>query len=153
MDFNDTIRNILRIGRNIRVYYDRELQEYGIGWAQQHLLLHIYGNPGSTAQELRDVFLTEKSAISKGIRKLYEEGYVRIETDEQDRRAKRLYPTEKAEEAVRAIREIQSRMSESLSLEFTEQGKKNLDKDLKKFFRVTDRGIGEKSSEQHQYEE
>lgn len=132
-DFNDMVRSVLWIGRNIRVLYDRELQRYHIGWAQQFLLLHIYHHPGVTAQTLIEVFQSEKSTISKGVKRLQEEGYIRIETDEEDRRSKKLYPTEAAGEVVVCIGAIQKNLCRKLSQIITEPEKLQAEETLKKF--------------------
>lgn len=120
-DFNHMIRDILRIGQNIRVLYDRELQKYHIGWAQQFLLLYIAEHPGVTAQELSGVFQAEKSTISKGLKRLKEEGYIRIKTDENDRRARRLDTTEEAAAVIACIVDIQKHLCERLAETITEE--------------------------------
>lgn len=137
MDFNEAIQDILRIGRNIRLYYDRELQRYHIGWAQQFLLLCIFARPGVTPQEMTELFQTEKSSVSKGIRRLHEEGYIRIETDGQDRRSKRLYPTRAAEEVVRYIGQLQEKMNGALSAGIGSEETAQLQKTLNHMQQIT----------------
>lgn len=131
------IRDILRIGRDIRLYYDRELQLYHIGWAQQFILCYIFEHPGVSSQELSEVFLAEKSTISKGIKKLCKESYVEIKEDAQDRRMKRLYPTLQAEEVVNYIGELQEKMQEQLDRNLTSIEKNQLSSLLQKMNAIT----------------
>ena len=107
--------------KGIRIYYDRGLQKYKIGWAQQFLLEYIYTNPGIHSQTLTDTFYAEKSTISKGLKRLYEEGYIRIESDTSDHRSKKIYATEKADEVIKHIRHLQTRLHQSLEKNFSEQ--------------------------------
>lgn len=138
LKFDEAIRDILRIGRNIRLYYDRELQKHRIGWSQQFLLVYIFEHPSVTAQELTEVFLAEKSTISKGIKKLCEEGYVRIEEDRQDRRAKRLYPTTSAKEVVSYIGALQEKLNEALSAQLSAVEKERMEAALQTFSVVSE---------------
>lgn len=136
-DFNHMIRDILRIGQNIRVLYDRELQKYHIGWAQQFLLLYIAEHPGVTAQELSDIFQADKSTISKGLKRLKEEGYIQIETDEKDRRARKLYSTETAATVTDCIVEVQRNLCERLADAISEEEKLRTEKTLRKIDMVS----------------
>lgn len=146
LKFEDSIRDILRIGRNIRLYYDRELQKYHIGWSQQFLLQYIFQHPGVTAQELSEVFLAEKSTISKGIKKLCEEGYVQIEEDSRDRRAKKLYPSQTTGEVVSYIGVLQERLNETLAEQIASIEKEQMERMLRKFCEIS-KAVGEESKD------
>lgn len=137
LNFNESIRELLRIGSNIRTYYDRELQPYHIGWAQHFLLQYIYDHPGVTALELGQIFLAEKSTVSKGVKRLSDEGYIFIRADEEDRRAKLLFPAPAAEEVVQAIRDRQEYLDRALSRSLTEGERVQLEHCLKKFLQTT----------------
>ena len=94
------------INRGMRTYFDDRLAQYHIGWGQHALLEYIYENPGVKPQDLTNTYHIEKCATSRVLKVLYKEEYIRIETDALDRRSKRLYPTAKADDAVRQINEL-----------------------------------------------
>lgn len=77
-------------------FFDKKLAEYGIGSGQQFFLLHIASCPGTSFQELAVTGGFDKATSTRAVKKLIEEGYVYQEIDEEDRRVRHLYVTEKA---------------------------------------------------------
>ena len=73
-------------------------------------------------------FRVDRATLSKTIKKLSEIGYITVAGDENDRRMKHLYLTEKAIPAAKQIKKIQADFYETVSagirqqdLELTEQ--------------------------------
>lgn len=87
---------VSRLERVSRIYYDRELAFYGIGWAQQYFLLYIESEPGVTPQGVTDKLHGDKGTTAKALKKLYSLGYIDIVSDQRDGRVKHLYITETA---------------------------------------------------------
>lgn len=112
--FHDISSYIPMISRGMRIYYDCGLQKYNIGWSQQFLLEHIYNNPGVKPQELTDTYRVEKCTTTRGLKRLYDEGYIEIETDPADHRSKRLYPAKKADGVMDHIKYLRSRFDRIL---------------------------------------
>lgn len=104
--FPEIGRWISILDRLMKMYYDRGLADFEIGWGQQFYAEYIYDHPGASAQEMVNCIRVDKATLTKTIKKLVEIGYVRIVTDETDRRVKHLYMTEKGLPAVRHIKEI-----------------------------------------------
>ena len=104
--FSDLGRYISILDRLMKMYYDRGLADFAIGWGQQFYAEYIYDHPGATAQEMADCIRVDKATLTKCIRKLNEVGYLRIVSDEADRRVKHLYLTEQGVPAVQRIKEI-----------------------------------------------
>ena len=104
--FSDLGRYISILDRLMKMYYDRGLAEFEIGWGQQFYVEYIYDHPGASQQEMVECFRVDKATLTKSIKKLAEIGYVRETGDEKDRRVKRLYLTEKAVPAAKKIKEI-----------------------------------------------
>lgn len=94
------------LDRLMKMFYDRGLAGYDIGWGQQFYAEYIYDHPGASAQEMVQCIRVDKATLTKSIKKLDEIGYLKIVSDEKDHRVKRLYLTEKALPAVRQIKEI-----------------------------------------------
>lgn len=92
--------------RLMKMYYDRSLSEFEIGWGQQFYVEYLYEHPGASPQEMAECIRVDKATLTKIIRKLTEVGYVRVVGDEKDRRIKHLYLTEKALPAAEKIKSI-----------------------------------------------
>ena len=112
--FPDLGRYISILDRLMRMYYDHGLAEFDIGWGQQFYVEYIYDHPGASAQEMVECIRVDKATLTKSIRKLDEIGYISIWGDQDDRRIKRLYLTEKAIPAVLRIKEIHRSFSHAL---------------------------------------
>lgn len=63
---------------------------------QLSYILQVVRNPGLSQDALAKSLFVNKSSVTRQINSLEKAGYVRRETDEEDRRAKKIYPTERA---------------------------------------------------------
>lgn len=112
----------------MKMYYDHGLAEYEIGWGQQFYVEYLYEHPGASPQKMAERFRVDRATLSKTIKKLSEIGYLTVAGDENDRRMKHLYLTEKAIPAAKQIKKIHADFYETVSvgirqqdLELTEQ--------------------------------
>lgn len=105
-NFPNLGRCITILDRLMKMYYDRALADFEIGWGQQFYAEYIYDHPGASAQEMVKCIRVDKATLTKTVKKLVEIGYVEAVGDEGDRRVKRLYLTPKGEPAVRRIKQI-----------------------------------------------
>ena len=107
---NDSFSNLGRwisiFDRLMKMYYDRGLREYDIGWGQQFYVEYLYDHPGASPQEMAECIRVDKATLTKIMKKLTEIAYIWIVGDQQDRRVKHLYLTEKALPAARQIKRI-----------------------------------------------
>ena len=73
---NDNFPNLGRcislLDRLMRMYYDRGLADFEIGWGQQFYAEYIYDHPGATAQEMVEYIRVDKATLTKIIKKLSE---------------------------------------------------------------------------------
>ena len=106
------------LGRNISVayrqanrFYDRVLAPYQIGCGQQFFLLQIYEHQGISMYDLARMGQFDKGTVTRAVQKLEELGYVRTETDTQDKRIRRLYTTPEAEGAVQSVYVARKRLN------------------------------------------
>ena len=129
---NDNFPNLGRCisicDRLMKMYYDHGLAEYEIGWGQQFYVEYLYEHPGASPQKMAERFRVDRATLSKTIKKLSEIGYLTVAGDENDRRMKHLYLTEKAIPAAKQIKKIHADFYETVSagirqqdLELTEQ--------------------------------
>lgn len=112
--FSNFGRCISILDRLMKMYYDHGLADYEIGWGQQFYVEYIYDHPGATAQDMVDYIRVDKGTLTKVINKLKEIDYIEIVIDENDRRCRHLYLTDRAVPAARRIKEIHSSFYDAL---------------------------------------
>ena len=118
---NDLINNISALYRFSQKYFDKNLAPFNIGSGQIMYLLQIYEHEGISMQNLTDMIGMDKGTTTKSIKKLLDEGYIEIRSDEQDKRVKRMYATEKTGKIINDLYRIRT--------EFTSQILKNRSED------------------------
>lgn len=104
--FSDLGRYISILDRLMKMYYDRGLAGFAIGWGQQFYVEYLYDHPGASPQEMVECIRVDKATLTKIIKKLTQVGYLRVEGDARDRRVKHLYLTKQALPAARRIKQI-----------------------------------------------
>lgn len=113
--FPDIGRWVSIFDRLMKMYYDRGLSEFEIGWGQQFYVEYLHTHPGATPQEMAECIRVDRATLTKTIKKLSEVGYIRVAGDEKDRRVKHLYLTKKALPAAEQIKKIHADFYETLS--------------------------------------
>ncbi len=104
--FSNLGRCVSILDRLMKMYYNRGLREFEIGWGQQFYVEYIYDHPGATAQEMVECIRVDKATLTKIVKKLSGIGYLDIVSDKKDKRIKHLYLTEKAVPAAKRIKQI-----------------------------------------------
>lgn len=119
-DFTELGRLISGITREMRAFYDRGLDGFGIGWRQQFYLEYIFDNPGIMPQDLTDRFHVDKGTTTKVMKKLGDEGYITVTADERDHRVRHIFATKRATLAVEKIRRLHGQFHEIIIQELSE---------------------------------
>lgn len=109
------------ISRYANRNFDFCLQDLPIGSGQQFFLLRIYENEGISLYELGKLGYFDKGTVSRGVQKLEEAGYIRIEQDIQDRRWRHLYITEAAKPIIERLLEAREVWHCALTEGFTDE--------------------------------
>ncbi|MBQ3419552.1 MAG: anaerobic ribonucleoside-triphosphate reductase activating protein [Erysipelotrichaceae bacterium] len=104
-------------------YFDKQLQEYGIGYTQFAFLMTLYENEGISMNELALKGSFDKGTITKSIQKLEQLDYVRIENSESDKRSKLLYTSDKARDIMPKLYMLRQEWKEYLSSELSDEEK------------------------------
>lgn len=111
--------------RNTMKFFDKALAKYEIGSGQLMFLFFINENEGITMQEVSRIGEVDKGTTTKSIQKLIEQDYVQVRTDENDRRVKRLYTTQRAAEVMNELydlrNEYRSLMARGVEMESFEE--------------------------------
>lgn len=80
------------------IFHIRKLKAFHLSGHQMGYVSCICNHPGTSQEQMASYLGLNKGAVAKGIRPLLKEGYIRRVQNEKDRRAYRLYPTEKSRE-------------------------------------------------------
>jgi DNA-binding MarR family transcriptional regulator len=96
---------ISTIYRHMQILIAAELAPFRIGSWQYIFLLAIAGKEKITQKALSEVLLIDKTTTAKAIAKLGAEGYVRRESDPEDKRYHLLYLTEAGRAVVPKVQE------------------------------------------------
>jgi len=83
--FSNLGRYVSICDRLMKMYYDRGLSEFEIGWGQQFYVEYLYDHPGASPQEMVSCIHVDKATLTKIIKKLTEVGYLQVTSDGKDR--------------------------------------------------------------------
>ena len=84
-------------------YMSKRMESYNIGRGQLIILLYLSRNGGLSQQDLTDYIKVDKGCIAKSIKSLEEEGYITRSADPDDRRAVKVFLTQKAQDTMPVI--------------------------------------------------
>jgi len=104
--------------RTIQKSFAKELAPYHIGWGHFAILVSLYEMEGRSQDSLALSRGFDKTMIAKSVVRLEEEGFVRREIDQDDKRVKRLYLTEKSRSLRPEMERIGYRLNERLLRDF-----------------------------------
>ena len=132
---SDIIRSFSIISRYSRRYIHHRIQEQGnqIGHSQvRFLALLHHGFTGKRQEDFTQALKKDKGTVARAMARLEDAGLIRRETDTDDRRAYRIYPTKKAEEHFASIDAIMNDWEQILLKDFRKEEKQMLLELLKK---------------------
>lgn len=88
---------------------DEILERYGFGRAHHRILHFVNRDPGMTIAEILDLLQITKQSLSRVLRQLIEDGFVAQLPGSDDRRQRRLYPTDKGRALTLELSHAQAR--------------------------------------------
>lgn len=128
----DILRDIGVIARALDSVANIEFKELDLTRGQYLYLVRIDENPGIIPDRLADLVKVDRTTASRAINKLVKQDFIEKKPDPDNRKIKRLFATEKGEEAADYIRR-ENRHSNRVALEgLTQEEEKNLSVLLKK---------------------
>lgn len=105
-----TNNNIVYIGRYVsqmyrkgNAYIGKQLSDIGVGSGQFMFLLELYRKDGRSQEELSEILSIDKGTTARAIKKLEDDGFLYRERDENDKRAYKIYLTDKGNDAKQPI--------------------------------------------------
>lgn len=117
---NRWISILYRYGQS---HISKQLEFYNIGSGQYIFLLALYKKDGISQEEISDYLKIDKATTAKAIKRLEKEGYIKRDIDSKDKRAYRVFLTQKALDINPIIRDILKKWSAVLSEGLTEDEK------------------------------
>ena len=108
--------DISALYRNVQKYFDKTMAKYDIGSGQLIFLFLIYEQEGISMNEVSRIGEVDKGTTTKSIQKLIEQGYVQSRVDENDRRVKRLYTTQRSLEIMNELYDLRNECRQKLAL-------------------------------------
>ena len=123
---SELTHNITDIARCAAQYRSEELAALGLKACHGSYMAVICACPGITQDQLARKIFINKSNVARQLVALEEDGFVERRTCPDDKRAMRVYPTEKAQEVLPQINRILSHWEELLTQDFTDEEKELL---------------------------
>lgn len=116
-------RESIVLTKEIHIFLARELEPYGIGSGQFPFLMRLLHHDGISQENLTKALNCDRATGTRALNKLEEKGYVRRDTDPQDKRAYCVFLTEKSRLLEPVIRRISSQINDVVFKGFTDEEK------------------------------
>ncbi|EWH22550.1 MarR family winged helix-turn-helix transcriptional regulator [Bacillus haynesii] len=94
----DILREIGMIARALDSISNIEFKEHDLTKGQYLYLVRICENPGIIQEKLAEMIKVDRTTAARAIKKLEMKGFIERRDDEQNKKIKKLFPTEKGNE-------------------------------------------------------
>lgn len=95
--------------RQLNLYFNRELSGISISATELLYLSSLYTKDGISQDDLAQEYSVDKAAVTRTLQLMEKKGLIIRKTDSADKRAKKLFLTDKAKSLERELREIQTK--------------------------------------------
>lgn len=128
----EILREIGMIARALDSISNIEFKELELTKGQYLYLVRICENPGIIQEQLLDLIKVDRSTATRALQKLESNGFIEKQSDTDNKKIKKIYPTEKARQAYPfIIRE--NKHSNAVALDgFTEQEATEIERYLRR---------------------
>lgn len=120
------------INRKGNVFITKEISKFGIGSGQVMFLMELYKKDGISQEELSEGLNIDKATTCRAIKKLEESEFLTRVKDKNDKRAYKLYLTQKSKDMEESIRDVLRICEDHISKNLSEEEVKTLAMILKK---------------------
>lgn len=103
------------------IYLNEQLKPFQLSAGQYQFLFVLYHQEGISQDEVASILRIDKGTTARAIAKLEAEGYVKREVDMMDKRAKKLYLTERAHQFEKQLKAILNQWKAILTNDLTEE--------------------------------
>lgn len=109
------------IYRKRNSFISKEVAKYGLGYGQVMFLIQLYKKDGISQEELSQNLSIDKGTTCRAVKKLVEQGFLTRERDEHDKRAYKLYLTEKSKEIKNEVFQLLYRWEKSITTTISQE--------------------------------
>lgn len=122
-----TMRYINTIARCANLYHDEALRSTGLSSYQSSYIPIVCAKPGITQDQIARELHVNRSSVTRQMTSLEENGFVTRRRSSDDRRAVEVYPTDKAQAVLPAVREARKNWRSLLLDGMTDEEREALD--------------------------
>ncbi len=109
-DLRQAIELLFFAYRDFTAEPDSILAQYGFGRAHHRVIYFVGANPGMSVSDLLSILRITKQSLSRVLSQLLKEGFIEQLTDEEDRRRRLLYLTQRGRDLESLLTERQSKL-------------------------------------------
>lgn len=120
-------QNFSLICRKFTKFLNAELKNAGITPAELSYLNYLLEQNGMTQDELAKASCVDKAAVTRVIQTLEKKGVVERRADETDKRANRIYLTDKAYHYADVIKEVRKKWIQIIDVQMSRQEMQQLE--------------------------
>ena len=95
--------------RQLNLYFNHELSEISISATELLYLSSLYEKDGITQDDLAQEYSVDKAAVTRTLQLMERKGLIVRKTDSADKRAKKLFLTDKSKSLEKKLRETQAK--------------------------------------------
>lgn len=95
--------------RQLNLYFNHELSEISISATELLYLSSLYEKDGITQDDLAQEYSVDKAAVTRTLQLMEKKGLIVRKTDSTDKRAKKLFLTDKSKSLEKKLRETQAK--------------------------------------------
>lgn len=117
-DFGKLMRSV---NLNMTKYISKHMEAYGIKHGQMDYFLMISRNPGIKQLDVAKAANVGKASVTKAIKILEDQGFIRREIDESDRRNIKCFATEKGQEHISEMMKLKLKVEKDLFAGFKKE--------------------------------
>ncbi|WP_262118703.1 MarR family transcriptional regulator [Bacillus subtilis] len=123
---NDILREIGMIARALDSISNIEFKDLDLTRGQYLYLVRIYENPGIIQEKLAEMIKVDRTTAARAIKKLEIQGFIQKLPDEQNKKIKKLFPTEKGKKVYPLLRREGEHSTEVALSGFTSEEKETI---------------------------
>ncbi|MCI4137674.1 MarR family transcriptional regulator [Bacillus vallismortis] len=123
---NDILREIGMIARALDSISNIEFKDLDLTRGQYLYLVRIYENPGIIQEKLAEMIKVDRTTAARAIKKLEMQGFIQKMPDEQNKKIKKLFPTEKGKKVYPLLRREGEHSTEVALSGFTPEEKETI---------------------------
>ena len=122
----EILREIGMIARALDSISNIEFKEYELTKGQYLYLVRICENPGIIQEKVAEMIKVDRTTASRAIKKLESNGLIEKQDDEQNKKIKKLFPTEKGRNIYPFIKREHDHSNEVALKGFSEKEKEDI---------------------------